>query len=259
MGKKVKKILDKHGKPVRWDQSLTREMLKHDIKEKTITRETSLEDAYNHRPEFQYYDEEKFEEHLEKLLSDAEDRDKRAARDDSAVKQFRKIHPPRAKNHWGEPRWEGSLAEKSLHKDMEKGRHKKFKPEKLRGKRDEYKQFGKTTFRNHIYQKTRADKFQNYLNDKSQEENEWMQRETGEGEDETMWTFDEILSHKKTKGKTLLKVKWSNGDVTWEPLSVMAEDDPISCMRYGKTNKLLDDPHWSHLKPLSKKANKRKT
>ena len=249
MGKKVKKVLDKNGNPVRWDLSLTREMLKHDIKEKTITRETSLDEAYEHRPEFQYYDKDKFEEFLDKLLSDAEERDERAAQDDAAVKQFRAIHPPRATNHWGEPRWEGSLAEKSLYKDMEKGKHKKMKPEELRNKKDEYKQFGKTTFRNHIYQKTRANKFQNYLNDKSQKENEWKSEspQSREAEDDTMWTFEEILSHKKTKGKTLLKVKWSNGDVTWEPLSVMAEDDPVSCMRYARANELLNDPHWSHL------------
>ena len=73
---------------------------------------------------------------------------------------------------------------------------------------------------------------------------------TDEPQDEIMWTFDEIKEHKKKKGKTLLKVQWSNGDITWEPLGNMIEDDPISVLRHGKQNKLLDDPEWENLKHL---------
>ena len=41
----------------------------------------------------------------------------------------------------------------------------------------------------------------------------------GDAPEGTMWSFDEMLGHKKkSNGSVTAKIKWSNGDVTWEPL-----------------------------------------
>jgi hypothetical protein len=57
---------------------------------------------------------------------------------------------------------------------MENLEHTKMKPKVLRATKPEYQQFKKQTFRNHIYQATRATKFQSYVKDKAEEKKESM-------------------------------------------------------------------------------------
>ncbi|KAL7570929.1 hypothetical protein ACA910_002562 [Epithemia clementina (nom. ined.)] len=47
-------------------------------------------------------------------------------------------------------------------------------------------------------------------------------------------------------------VEWETGETTYEPLSVIANDDPITCAVYAKKNGLLDEPEWKHLKQYVK-------
>jgi hypothetical protein len=54
--------------------------------------------------------------------------------------------------------WDGSEAQRLLVKDMERGRHTRYKPEMLWLKRPEYQEFELDKFRKHIYQNTRAAK-----------------------------------------------------------------------------------------------------
>jgi hypothetical protein len=54
--------------------------------------------------------------------------------------------------------WDGSEAQRLLKKDIERGRHTRYKPEMLRLKRPEYQEFTLDKFRKHIYQKTRVEK-----------------------------------------------------------------------------------------------------
>lgn len=179
MGKpKLKQIYKKDGKtPVQWNLSLTRDMLEIDIQDKKIGPSTALKDAHKSRPEYLLYDEDKFEEYLESMLKLFKTKESNAARDDAAVKQFRKIHPKPTTNARGdEPRWEGSKAEDCLKTDMENLKHTKMKPQKLRETNKEYEKFGKKTFRNHIYQATRAEKFTNYVTDKSEKKKEHMKK-----------------------------------------------------------------------------------
>jgi hypothetical protein len=37
-----------------------------------------------------------------------------------------------------------------------------------------------------------------------------------------------------------LLVEWENGEITTEPLSVIAADDPITCAVYAREHELLD-------------------
>jgi len=39
-------------------------------------------------------------------------------------------------------------------------------------------------------------------------------------------------------------VEWENGEITSEPLSIIAADDPITCAIYAQDNNLLDLEGW---------------
>ena len=40
--------------------------------------------------------------------------------------------------------------------------------------------------------------------------------------------------------------EWENGEVTYEPLNVIAADDPVTCAIYARENKLLNQDGWRH-------------
>ena len=46
-------------------------------------------------------------------------------------------------------------------------------------------------------------------------------------------------------------VEWESGEVTKEPLSIIAEDDPVTCAAYMEHN-LLHLPEWNKLKHIAK-------
>ena len=50
--------------------------------------------------------------------------------------------------------------------------------------------------------------------------------------------------------------EWENGEVTSEPLSIFAADDPVSCAVYAKENNLLDTPGWKRFKSLARRDKK---
>ena len=48
---------------------------------------------------------------------------------------------------------------------------------------------------------------------------------------------------------------WLNGSlgrVTYEPLTLISKDDPITCAVYAKKHDLLDTTGWKHLKRYAK-------
>ena len=53
-----------------------------------------------------------------------------------------------------------------------------------------------------------------------------------------------------------MTIEWENGEITDEPLSIIAIDAPLACAKYAKKNNLLDLPGWKRLKPIAKKMNK---
>ena len=48
-------------------------------------------------------------------------------------------------------------------------------------------------------------------------------------------------------------MEWLNetGEITKELLSVIAKDDPVTCVAYGKEHNLLHLPEWSNLKHIA--------
>ena len=48
-------------------------------------------------------------------------------------------------------------------------------------------------------------------------------------------------------------VDWETGGMTYEPLSVMAADDPVTCAMYAKENDLLHIDGWKRFRTLAKR------
>ena len=76
-----------------------------------------------------------------------------------------------------------------------------------------------------------------------------------------IWKFKRIVAHqgplskqhKDYKGSSYnITVEWENGEQTDEPLSIIAEDDPVSCAIYAKENDLLDLPGWKRFRNVAK-------
>ena len=50
--------------------------------------------------------------------------------------------------------------------------------------------------------------------------------------------------------------EWETGEVTAQPLVIIAANDPVTYAIYAKDNNLLDTPGWKQFKRLAKRAKK---
>ena len=82
------------------------------------------------------------------------------------------------------------------------------------------------------------------------------------GMDQELYRFSAIIGHQGPllasdsdwKGsKFNVQVEWENGEITFEPLSIIAADDPVTCAAYAKENDLLALEGWCRFKSLAKK------
>jgi hypothetical protein len=51
-------------------------------------------------------------------------------------------------------------------------------------------------------------------------------------------------------------MEWENGEITTEPLSIIAADDPVSCAIYARDNNLLDVDGWQQFRGIAKRQQK---
>jgi hypothetical protein len=51
-------------------------------------------------------------------------------------------------------------------------------------------------------------------------------------------------------------VEWETGETTYEPLDLIAKDDPVTCAEYAQRNGLLDTPGWKRFKRLGRNEKK---
>jgi hypothetical protein len=79
---------------------------------------------------------------------------------------------------------------------------------------------------------------------------------------ETVWSFQEIIGHQGPlkqgdadyKGSRWnVMMKWSTGEITTEPLSIIAADDPVTCALYAREKGLLDVDGWKRFRSLAKR------
>ena len=47
-------------------------------------------------------------------------------------------------------------------------------------------------------------------------------------------------------------VEWETEEITEEPLSIIVQDDPVTCAAYAKEQNLLHQPKWNMLKHIGK-------
>ena len=83
--------------------------------------------------------------------------------------------------------------------------------------------------------------------------NQIMDRIDEYSNDNKIWKFNRIIYYRGPftkedndyKGsKYNLSIKWTNGDVTEEPLSIIGTNDPISCSQYAEQNGMLGLDGW---------------
>ena len=91
---------------------------------------------------------------------------------------------------------------------------------------------------------------------------DYIQKGTDAEEDpDSLLKFRDIVAHQgplestdpNHKGsKYNVMVEWESGEVTYEPLTLISKDDPITCAVYAKKHDLLDTTGWKHLKRYAK-------
>jgi hypothetical protein len=106
------------------------------------------------------------------------------------------------------------------------------------------------------------------LNDDTREEvityNKLLGYLAKDSESETLWKLKRITSHQGPllpshpdyKGSSYnLMIECENGEVTSEPLQVIAKDGPVTCEIYAK-NGLLSSPGWKQFKSIASRKKK---
>ena len=73
---------------------------------------------------------------------------------------------------------------------------------------------------------------------------DYIQKET---DPDSLFSFRDIVAHQGP-----LEVEWESGEVTYEPLTLISKDDPITCAVYAKKHDLLDTTGWKHPKRYAK-------
>jgi Reverse transcriptase (RNA-dependent DNA polymerase) len=90
----------------------------------------------------------------------------------------------------------------------------------------------------------------------------FLERDNHEGDLDTGLTgYKDIIGHQgplnahdpNYKGSRYnVQIEWNDGDITYEPLDIIASDDPVTCAVYAKRNNLLDCPGWKRFKRLAR-------
>ena len=111
------------------------------------------------RPEFVEFSLDFFEKRVEHYRNKAFQEHHRASADEFALAHDRRLFPKKSTNCLGEPRWDGSLAEASLKKDIDNEKHNVLKPEALHRSRKECQVFALEVFRKHIHQEVKKRKY----------------------------------------------------------------------------------------------------
>ena len=84
-------------------------------------------------------------------------------------------------------------------------------------------------------------------------------------QDDLVWNFRRIVSHEGPLNKDHadyngssynVTIEWENGEITSEPLNVIATDDPVTCAIYARENGLLDLPGWKRFKSIARREKK---
>ena len=82
------------------------------------------------------------------------------------------------------------------------------------------------------------------------------------GIDQELYKYRAIIGHQglllasdpeRKRTKYNVQVEWETGEITFELLSIIAADDPVTCASYAKENDLLALEGWHRFRSLAKK------
>ena len=90
---------------------------------------------------------------------------------------------------------------------------------------------------------------------------DYLEKDESQLMEDAYWSFKDIIAHQgpltkedphyKRSSYNVMN-KWDTGETSYEPLSLIIQDDPISCAVYAKEHGLLNTPGWKHLKKYVK-------
>jgi hypothetical protein len=150
----------------KWQYSTAKEALRKAILAGTVTDNMSLDDIFMSFPEVAETDRKKFSGRLRGLRQQITASNTAVASDEAAHAHDRALRPAPSHNYRGEPRWEGSEAQRLLKEDVASGKHRAMKPTLFYNSRVEYTQhYTLKTIREHIYQEEKYVKYCKYLSD----------------------------------------------------------------------------------------------
>jgi hypothetical protein len=156
----------KKAKKWKWEYSTAKEALRKAIYAGTVTVNMSLDDIFASIPEVGATDRKKFASRIRALRKQIQAETGAVASDEAAHAHDRVLRPTPTHNYRGEPRWEGSEAQRLLKLDVAAGKHLSIKPSQFHASRVEYTQhYSVKTIREHIYQEQKYVKYCKYLND----------------------------------------------------------------------------------------------
>jgi hypothetical protein len=148
-----------------WRSSSGKKLLVDDVRKGRIAASMHWKTAFQMRPEFVMPSndpakaESLFYNRLRAVRRQVAEKNSRAATELALMNDDRKIRPKPCKNHRGEPRWEGSLAQEHLKSDVKAGKHNGLTAEQFHSSRPEYQQYPRSIIWEHVAQEIRLTKF----------------------------------------------------------------------------------------------------
>lgn len=155
----------KNGTQKAWSTSKGKDLLFLDLLEGRISIDGRRGDATEIcalRDEFGANDPEeskKFPARLRNARKQVKQLKSQADFDRDALAHDRLLYPESAENSRGEPRWDGSEAQRLLFLDIDESKHEFMTPMALYKERIEYQEYSLDVFRGHIYQEVGRRKF----------------------------------------------------------------------------------------------------
>jgi hypothetical protein len=152
-----------HPKPRRpWRNSVASTLLMQDFKDGAINDETTPRDAYNLRPEYQHHDYEQFCARLNDYKKRTNKKKLQSQLEVEAMHHDIQHHAINVPNE--RPSWESSEAQSLIREVVQAGTDRLMLPQQRWLSNEAYQAFELETFRQHISQERRRQKFLRWLN-----------------------------------------------------------------------------------------------
>jgi hypothetical protein len=162
---------DQPNKPIEWAKSAAKHVLRQWFRAGIISSSFEKEEIAqiweDHCKDHAAFKRMKYDDafirRIKSVRDDHEKKVKRCEVDLNAYTAAKLNHPTPLLNHRGEPQWNGSEAQKQLKELMAIGEHIGKEPKKLWAGNTEFQKYSLKSFRDHIYQEKRLQKFNRYL------------------------------------------------------------------------------------------------